>query len=184
MNILFLLHQELHSLGFIPETHSGRQAGNHPCVPRQALARAAPDGVELPGWGWRRSAWEAGWGAGCIQMHTLGTWTAVEGTGAGIHTLLTFPCTEGQKQDVNGALSPPGHRTAPGSCSPTTGVTRGHLLIAHSHTGQPCRSVTEEASSFQSKTAGRGLARWMVNCSNWNYAATPRHARLHFYKHE
>lgn len=56
MNILLQLHHKSPCLVFILDTHLGRQARNHPCVPRQALARGTPDGVELLDWGWRRSA--------------------------------------------------------------------------------------------------------------------------------
>lgn len=90
VNILLLLHHESHYLGFILDTRLGRQARNHSCVPRQALARGTPDGAELLDGGWRRSVpGKQGGGAGCIQMHRVGTRTILEGNGAGIQTSLT-----------------------------------------------------------------------------------------------
>lgn len=84
-------------------------------------------------------AWEAGWGAGCMQMHTLGTQTALEGNGAGIQ--LTFPGMGQQNQDVNTALSPPEHRNS-------TGIPpahhRGYTWPSFNST-QPHRAATEES---------------------------------------
>lgn len=93
MNILLLLHHECVTtvyLGFILDARLGRQARNHPRVPRQALVRGTPDGAELLDWG-RSAPGKQGGGAGCIQMHGVGTCTILEGNGAGIQTSLNSP---------------------------------------------------------------------------------------------
>lgn len=113
-------------------------------------------------------------------MHTLGTQTALEGNGAGIQ--LTFPGMGQQNQDVNTALSPPEHRNS-------TGIPpahhRGYTWPSFNST-QPHRAATEESDwgsvELPIQDCRERLARWMVNCSNWNYAVTPRCALLHLFK--
>lgn len=107
-------------------------------------------------------------------MHTLGTGTALQGHSRGsdlAHLPLRGVAEPGCKR---GSEPWRAQGAAPRSRSPTSGVMRDHLLIAPSHTGQQFGSVTEEVSSFQAKTAGRGLARWMVNCSKLELCSDPK----------
>lgn len=97
----------------------------------------------------------AGAGGGARLGSGMGSWLHTD-----VHTWNTVSSGGQQSWDSDPAHLPlhgaagPGckHGSEPsraqgaalGSRSPTTGVTRGHLLIAHSHSRQQFRSVTEE----------------------------------------
>lgn len=169
-NILLLLEP---CLGPILEICMGRRARNHPGARRRAAATGAPDGAELLGWGRRRrQPGKRGGRAGCTHTTELEhrqLWKAEE---LGSRARSPCRCTTGCRQEANTAPRPPTEdrqqRPVLGCRSPTAGVKRGRLLIAHGHTRQQFGSVIEEVYSFQAETAGRSLSKQMVNCSGWN----------------
>lgn len=116
MNILLLLHQELHLLGFIPETQADRLEIIHVYLGKlwQEQLQMERSCLAGAGGGARLGSGMGSW------LHTdAHTWN-VDSSGGHcrrIQTVPTFPCTGAEPGCAQGSGS-----TGQGPCSPTPGL--------------------------------------------------------------
>ena len=148
--------------------HSLGQRGKEPSLrPQASSGKGNKLQLERSCWPGAGGGARLGSGASCTQMRRARTRSVLEGKGAGTESPLTSPL-----HDTGGEHCPQpsqrGHATA----------LRAGLQLAHhggltvadfnSTPGNNSGAWLRKCNSFQSETAGKGLSRQMVNCSNWN----------------